>query len=29
MDEATSALDNLTEKAVIDAIDRLGDNITF
>ena len=28
MDEATSALDNLTEKAVIDAIDRLGDNIT-
>ena len=29
LDEATSALDNLTEKAVMDAIDNLGKNITI
>ena len=29
LDEATSALDNLTEKAVMDAIDNLSKNITI
>ena len=29
MDEATSALDNLTEQAVMDAVNNLGDNITI
>ena len=29
LDEATSALDNLTEKAVMEAIDNLGKNITI
>ena len=28
MDEATSALDNLTEKAVMEAINSMGDKIT-
>ena len=29
LDEATSALDNITEKAVMDAIDNLSKNITI
>ena len=29
LDEATSALDNLTEKAVMDAVHKLGKNITI